>query len=137
MVGGERKGTLPAVDMLRELPCLFPGVGIKSQIVTNVLTYRSILGRLLFLFVVSLLLCAIVSAEIPELASLTDNTSNDFTVRKLISADCARASSAANQPANRVAVSAEARAIVFPLPMEENASLRHSGLFILNSVLRR
>jgi hypothetical protein len=46
------------------------------------LTHPSILGRLLFSFVVCLLLCATVSAEVPELLSLTDNASNDFTISK-------------------------------------------------------
>jgi hypothetical protein len=43
---------------------------------------RSILIRLLLSLVVCLLLCAILSAELPELVALSDNTSNDFTVRK-------------------------------------------------------
>jgi len=45
-------------------------------------------GRLLFCSVVCLLLCGIVSAELPELLSLTDNTSNDFTTRKAGSQEC-------------------------------------------------
>ena len=32
--------------------------------------------------IVFLVLCGIVGGEFPELLSLTDNTSNDFTVRK-------------------------------------------------------
>jgi hypothetical protein len=46
------------------------------------LSHPAIFGRLLFSFVVCLLLCGIVSAEIPELLSLTDNASNDFTIHK-------------------------------------------------------
>jgi hypothetical protein len=46
------------------------------------LTHRSILGRLLLSLAVCFLLCAIASAEIPELLSLIDNTSNDFTISK-------------------------------------------------------
>ena len=45
-------------------------------------TPRSILGRLLFSSAVCLLLGAIVAAEVPELLCLTDETSNDFSVRK-------------------------------------------------------
>jgi hypothetical protein len=44
------------------------------------LTDRSILGRLLLSLAVWFLLCGIASAEIPELLSLIDNTSNDFTI---------------------------------------------------------
>jgi hypothetical protein len=32
--------------------------------------------------IVGLLLCGLVAAELPELLTLTDNTANDFTVRK-------------------------------------------------------
>ena len=42
---------------------------------------RMKIGTLLALAVVSLLLCGIVAAELPELLSLTDNAANDFTVR--------------------------------------------------------
>jgi len=52
------------------------------------LTHPSILGRLLFTFAVCLLLCGIVSVEIPELLSLTDNASNDFTIRKTGKQEC-------------------------------------------------
>jgi hypothetical protein len=37
--------------------------------------------RMLGIALVSLLLCAIFASELPELLSLTDNTTNDFTVR--------------------------------------------------------
>src|SRR3974377_1308165 len=43
---------------------------------------RSIFGRWIFCLMVCVLLGGIVSAELPELLSLTDNTSNDFTIRK-------------------------------------------------------
>jgi|SRR5215469_2285820 len=46
------------------------------------LANRSILGRLCFSILVCSLLCGVVSAELPELLSLTDNTSNDFTISK-------------------------------------------------------
>ena len=59
------------------------------------LTYRPILTRLFFTAVACLLLCGIISAEIPELLSLTDDTSNDFTIRKAGSAECAATFSAA------------------------------------------
>jgi hypothetical protein len=49
---------------------------------------RSIFGRLVFCFVICVLLCGIVSAELPELLSLTDNTSNDFTIRKASGQEC-------------------------------------------------
>jgi len=42
---------------------------------------RIITGRTLGVALVSLLLCAIVASELPELLCLTDNTANDFTIR--------------------------------------------------------
>ena len=39
-------------------------------------------SKILVPIIVGLLLCGLVTAELPELLSLTDNTSNDFTVRK-------------------------------------------------------
>jgi hypothetical protein len=40
--------------------------------------------------VASLLVLGIVAAEVPELLSLVDNTSNDFMVRKIGRAECSR-----------------------------------------------
>jgi len=46
--------------------------------------------------VASLLVLGIVAAEVPELLSLVDNTSNDFMVRKIGHAECARPLTAAS-----------------------------------------
>jgi hypothetical protein len=43
---------------------------------------RVIVVRTLVTALASVLVCGIVVAELPELLSLTDNTSNDFTIRK-------------------------------------------------------
>jgi hypothetical protein len=45
------------------------------------MSVRTIMVRTLGIALVSLLLCAIFASELPELLSLTDNTTNDFTVR--------------------------------------------------------
>ncbi len=45
-------------------------------------TARIKTGKILVPVLVSLLLCAIVAAEFPELLSLTDNTANDFAIGK-------------------------------------------------------
>jgi hypothetical protein len=42
---------------------------------------RSLQSRILFCTVIGMLLCSLFATEIPELLSLTDSTSNDFTVR--------------------------------------------------------
>jgi hypothetical protein len=42
---------------------------------------RSLHSRILFCTIISVLLCSVFATELPELLSLTDSTSNDFTVR--------------------------------------------------------
>jgi hypothetical protein len=67
------------------MSCAHHGICVEVSIKVPdfvMLTHPSMLGRLLFSFAVCLLLCGIVFAEIPELLSLTDNVSNDFTIRK-------------------------------------------------------
>jgi len=53
-------------------------------------------ARILFPVIASLLLLGIVGAELPELLSLVDNTSNDFMVRKVGRAESARPFAAAS-----------------------------------------
>ena len=43
---------------------------------------RTVFGRTLGVALVSVLLCAIVASELPELLSLTDNVANDYTLRR-------------------------------------------------------
>jgi hypothetical protein len=54
------------------------------------LTFSSRFSRLSFPVVICLLLCGILSTEIPELLCLMDNTANDFTVQQTISAQAGR-----------------------------------------------
>jgi hypothetical protein len=44
-------------------------------------------GKVIVPLVIILTLCVIVTVELPELLTLVDNTSNDFTVRKINTAD--------------------------------------------------
>ncbi len=46
------------------------------------MSLRTKLGRTLGIALVSVLLCAIVASEMPELLSLTDNVANDYTLRR-------------------------------------------------------
>lgn len=50
--------------------------------------HHSTFRHLLLCLVVCLLLTAVISAELPELLTLSDNTSNDFTGRKAGSREC-------------------------------------------------
>jgi hypothetical protein len=43
---------------------------------------RTKIRKFLVASLLSILLCGIVASEFPELLSLTDNTTNDFTLRK-------------------------------------------------------
>ena len=52
------------------------------------LRHQSTFLRLLLSLMVCLLLSAILTAELPELLTLSDNTSNDFTGRKAGSREC-------------------------------------------------
>jgi hypothetical protein len=82
--------------------------------------------------------CVIVLEEIPEFLSLTDNTSNDFTVRKAASADGVHVLSERKQGAIKIFsramehVAAELRKSTF-----QNTIPTDTALFIVNSVLRR
>jgi hypothetical protein len=82
--------------------------------------------------------CVIVLEEIPELLSLTDNTSNDFTVRKAASAEGVHVLSVAKQGAIKIfARAVEHLAAELRKSSFQDATPTCSALFIVNSVLRR
>jgi hypothetical protein len=88
----------------------------------------------LFSLVVCVSLCVIATAEIPELVSLRDDASNDFTLRERASAE-----SVVSNTAKQCAIQFFAETIVFS---EVRATtVEHTSveppLFVLNSVLRR
>lgn len=58
--------------------------------------HRSTVARILISFAVCLLFCAVLCAEVPELMSLTDNVSNDFTIHKTGNREFAKALNAAS-----------------------------------------
>lgn len=93
---------------------------------------------LLLCFVASLLLCGIVASEVPELISLTDNPSNDFTIRKCGGCESAMMLGVAihkSVPLDTQKSECEARAHCLPslIPTE----IIPSDLLELHSVLRR
>jgi hypothetical protein len=87
--------------------------------------------------VVCLLLCGIAAAEMPELLSLNDNTSNDFTIRKANSLVFSVLQVAgtlrlvASDFKNPARVAHELHSITF-----EKTELISSDLLIFHSVLR-
>jgi hypothetical protein len=96
------------------------------------------LGRLLIPTLLCLLLCGILSAELPELLSLTDNTANDFTVHNsnnLVS----RANSHPRRPVRIADINSSTSASVPPfscLRPVEIAAWLGNGLPIIHPVLR-
>jgi hypothetical protein len=102
------------------------------------LARRSTLAVLLLSCLASLLSCVIMLEEIPELLSLTDNTSNDFTVCKAPSAEGVQVLSVAKQGAIEVfARAVEHVAAEFWKSTFQDTTPTYSPLFIVNSVLRR
>lgn len=95
------------------------------------------IGRILVPVLVSVLFCAIVAAEFPELLSLTDNTANDLTIWK---------TNPAARPIEQVAVTLHMATSHFKKPTAialkaysariEVAKLPSSDLLALRSVLR-
>jgi hypothetical protein len=99
------------------------------------LTFSSRFLRLLFPVVICLLLCGILSTEIPELLCLT---SNDFTVQQTISAQAGRVLRVTMPVATPIAVRvAEHEEMQFWTVTKEGSSREHLGLFILHSIPRR
>lgn len=97
------------------------------------------LGKLSISAIAFLLLCGIVATELPELLTLTDNASNDFTVCKASSVEGVRILSAAKECTTHFAVRAvvahDAAELATATAVGESPT--GSGLFILHSVLRR
>jgi hypothetical protein len=98
---------------------------------------RSDGSRILLSLAVSLLLCAIVLAQFPELLNMTDDTTNDFTIPN--------SSSVVHHPQRSVhavcAAAAELTALLratHPTPLTTNYGFRaiSSDLLILHSVFR-
>jgi hypothetical protein len=98
---------------------------------------HSTLMALLLCCLACWLSCVIIFAEFPELLSLTDNTSNDFAMRRAPSAEGIHVLSAAKQGAVQIF----ARAVECPAELRESTvedtSPARSALFLINSVLRR
>jgi hypothetical protein len=102
-----------------------------------VLNHRSILARLMFSAIAFVLICGIVSAELPECLSLTDNTTNDFTVRKNVSIEHIHLLRAAKQgPFQVVLTTVKPSATELWTATVKGASAICTRLFIFHSVLR-
>jgi hypothetical protein len=99
---------------------------------------RSTSAKFLVAVAVSVFLLGIVAAELPELLTLSDNTSNDFAMRQAGSAECASILSTANHrlmPLNMK--DSEHGTDIRCAPALEDPKPASSDLFFLHSVLRR
>ena len=101
------------------------------------LSSRHTAARLLVSVLASLLVLGVVAAELPELMSLADDTSNDFVIRKAshgnapsVAAPTHSFHQAATKPFVRDARNECAGSVVV-------AEVDSSELFLLHSVLRR
>ena len=101
-------------------------------------SHRSIFGRAVFYSLVCVLLCGIVSSELPELLLLTDNTSNDFTFRTADGQECTSTLSAAvHRSVALDTKNSECGPCTNCAPTLLAAETIPSDLFVLHSVLRR
>ena len=119
-----------------------PGVSASKRLGDSgrqrMIRKRNSTGRFVRQLIVLLLLCGIAGGEIPELLTLTDNTANDFAVRKTDSVI-----SPLLRCGNRHVRVADARPssamndVLFPrFDTFEKASLVSSAALILDTVLR-
>jgi hypothetical protein len=98
---------------------------------------RDIVVKTFVAAVVSLLLCGIIAAELPELLTLTDNTSNDFTICKISSSRLSNAQSVQNLQKAAMDLNKPSRSSLFVhLRFFVKAQLISALLFILHSILR-
>jgi hypothetical protein len=98
---------------------------------------RSTSVKLLVAIAASVFLLGIVATELPELLTLSDNTSNDFAMRKAGATDFASILSAASQrPLPLNTLGAEYAADIRCAPVFEDPNPPSSDLLSLLSVLR-
>jgi len=98
---------------------------------------RSTSAKLLIAVAASVFLLGIIATEIPELLALSDNTSNDFAMRKVGATEFASILRAANQrllPLNMTGP--EYGTEIRRAPIFEDSKPASSDLFFLHSVLR-
>jgi hypothetical protein len=105
---------------------------------TRMFRRRSTSAKLLVAVAASVFLLGIVVTELPELLTLSDNTSNDFAMRKAGSAECASMLSTANHRAIPLNMKdSEYSTDIRCAPALEDPKPTSSDLFFLHSVLRR
>ena len=97
---------------------------------------RSTRHAFLFSLVACVLFCTMAASELPELLTVRNDTSNDFTLRESASSESTRAVSTAPQIVIQRFTAAEVFVLVQPVKVDDGTSAAEPPLFILNSVLR-
>jgi hypothetical protein len=99
---------------------------------------RKNIGGILATAMIVLLLCTIVAGEFPELLTLTDNTTNDFTVVRIKSAASpALLAARKHRPASDVNSNTLAPGLLFSHELSlENDAYVPAGAFVLHPILR-
>jgi hypothetical protein len=104
----------------------------------NMFRPRSNSVKMLVAIAASVLFVGIVATELPELLSLTDNTSNDFAFRKAGPAECTSILNTANHcPIPLHMKDSEYSTDIRCTAALEDATPPSSDLCLLHSVLRR
>jgi hypothetical protein len=110
---------------------------IKSLNGPSKMPSRTIIVRTLGIALVSLLLCAVLATELPELLSLTDNSANDFTMCGVYRLGRPVLCTAMNVRKSAVKFNIATPDWLFgPLGLTERAETADSRLSVLYSVLR-
>jgi hypothetical protein len=99
---------------------------------------RSILSRQFLFLLACVLICAVFVSELPEDLTLTNDTSNDYTLRPPTFLRGVQTLSVAKQDAGLLLTSVPRPAVpqTWSVVAQNNSPLQES-LFILHSVLRR
>ena len=101
--------------------------------------HRSILTRqLLFSLLACVLICAVFASELPEHLTLTNDTSNDYTLRAPTFLKGVQALGSAKQDTGLLVTSVPPPVVPHRWSVvARNNALQQQSLFILHSVLRR
>lgn len=115
---------------LKLTPCYFPNVGVQPSCCGDeVMAHRRRIARFFFYLLACVLMCAAFASEIPEQLTLTNDTSNDYTLQSSSFLENVRILSAPRQ----IVVLAPPPSWYSFSTLPEDRSVRAQGLY---SVLR-
>ena len=98
--------------------------------------HKSRVARFLFYTLACVLMCAAFASELPEQLTLTNDTSNDYSLRPSTSLKSIQTLTSLRQDSNFVTTAPQHTSWRSLLSVPGRASLQAESLFILHSVLR-